>query len=125
MPVVYVVPEKEVSMRYRTEARGLLDILVEDEPYHYHIRADKFNYGYLGERPTNNKMENFTQLVGDMVSYATGAALNRGAVAIRDDGLEATFSYPNKHAFDEETVWLLYKFGQQRGKAWPWTNLGG
>ena len=123
VPIVYVVPEKEVSMRYRTEARGLLDILVEDEPYHYHIRADKFNYGYLGERQTNNQMENFSQLVGEMVSYATGAALNRGAVAIRDDGLEATFSYPSKHAFEEETIWLLYKFGQQRGGSWPWMNV--
>ena len=123
MPVVYVVPEKEVSIHYRAEARGVLDVLVEDEPYHYHIRADKFNYSYLGERQTNNQMENFTQLVGDIVSYATGAALNRGAVAIRDDGLEATFSYPSKHAFQEETIWLLYKFGQQRSRSWPWMNV--
>ena len=120
LPIMYVVPERDISIRYRREVRGLLDIFVQDEPYRYHIRADKFNYSYLGERQTRNKMENFAQLVRDMVSYAQGAALNRGAVAIRDDGIEATFSYPSRHAFEEETIWLLYKFGQHRGRAWPW-----
>ena len=123
LPATYVVPEREASIRYRSEARGLLDIVVRDEPYRYRIRADKFNYNYLGERQTNNKMENFTELVGDVVSYATGAALNRGAVAIRDEGLEAKFSYPSEHAFEEETIWLLYRFAQSRGRPWPWMNV--
>jgi len=116
----YLVPEKEVSIRYRQEVHGLLDIVVLDEPYRYHIRADKFNYNYLADRQTLNKMENFALLVADLTSYAQGAALNRGTVAIRDDGIEATFSYPSRHAFEEETIWLLYKFGQRRGRAWPW-----
>ena len=120
---MYAVPERDISIRYKTKSRGVLDVFVENEPYRYHIRAEKFNYSYLGERQSRNKMENFTQLVGDIVSYTTGAALNRGAVAIRDEGLKATFSYPSKHAFEEETIWLLYKFGQQRGRAWPWMNV--
>ena len=123
MPAVYVVPEKEVSIRYRRESRGLLDIIVQNEPYRYHIRAEKFNYGYLGERQSSKKMDNFVQLVGDMASYASEAALNRGAVAIRDDGGEATFSYPSKHAYEEESRWLLYKFGQYSGRVWPWMNV--
>ena len=123
MPIAYVVPEKDVTIRYRTESRGLLDILVQDEPFRYHIRAEKFNYNYLGERQSNDEMENFVQLVGDLASYASGAALNRGTVAIRDEGMEAAFSYPSKHAFDEETRWLLSKFGQHRGRAWPWMKL--
>jgi len=59
-------------------------------------------------------------LVGDMVGYAAGAALNRGAVAIREEGLEAKFAYPSKHAFEEETIWLLYRFAQAQGRRWPW-----
>ena len=105
---------------YRREVHGLLDIFVEDEPYLYHIRADEFNYEYLADRFSRNKLENFAQLVSDIVSYATGAALNRGAVAIRDDGIEATFSYPSRHGFEEETIWLLYKFAQSRECRWPW-----
>ena len=123
VPVVYVVPEKEVSIRYRRESRGLLDIIVQNEPYRYHIRAEKFNYDYLAERQSAKKMENFVQLVGDLASYASEAALNRGAVAIRDDGAEATFSYPSKHAYEEEARWLLYKFGQYSGRVWPWMNM--
>ena len=123
-PIAYVVPERELSIRYPREVRGLLDIFVEDEPYLYHIRADKFNFAYLGERQNrNNEMANFAQVVSDVTSYARGAALNRGAVAMRDDGTEATFSYPSRHAFEEETIGLLYRFGQRRGRAWPWMNV--
>ena len=117
------MPERELSIRYPREVRGLLDIFFQDEPYRYHIRADKFNYAYLGERQSRNNMENFAHLVGDLTSYVRGAALNRGAVAIRDDGLGSSFSYPSRHAFEEETIWLLYRFGQRRGRAWPWMNV--
>ena len=115
-------PEREVSIRYKRESRGLLDIFVDCQPYRYRIRADKFNFSYLGERRGRKSLENFVQLVNDLTSYARGAALNRGAVAIREDGLEATFAYPSRHAFEEETIWLLYKFGLSRGQPWPWMH---
>ena len=116
----YAAPDREISIRYKRESRGLLDVFINCEPYHYRIRADKFNFGCLGERISRKTMENFAQLVGDLIRYASGAALNRGAVAIREEGLEATFGYPSRHAFEEETIWLLYKFGLSRGRPWPW-----
>ena len=116
----YAAPDREVSIRYKRESRGLLDIFVDCEPYRYRIRADKFNFSYLGQRQSRKSLENFVQLVNDLTSYARGAALNRGAVAIREDGLEATFAYPSRHAFEEETIWLLYKFGLSRPRPWPW-----
>ena len=115
-----VAPEREVSIRYKQDSRGMLDIFVDCEPYRYRIRADKFSFSYLGERQSRKSLENFVQLVNDLTSYARGAALNRGAVAIREEGLEATFGYPSRHAFEEETIWLLYKFGLSRGRPWPW-----
>ncbi len=115
-----VAPEREISIRYKRESRGLLDIFVDCEPYRYRIRADKFNFSYLGQRRGRKSLENFVQLVNHLTSYARGAALNRGAVAIREDGLEATFAYPSRHAFEEETIWLLYKFGLSRPRPWPW-----
>ena len=117
-----VAPEREVSIRYKRESRGMLDIFVDCEPYRYRIRADKFNFSYLGERRGRKSLENFVQLVNDLTSYARGAALNRGAVAIREDGLEATFGYPSRHAFEEENIWLLYKFGLSRGRPWLWMD---
>ncbi len=118
-----VAPEREVSIRYKRESRGLLDIFVDCEPYRYRIRADKFNFSYLGQRRARKSLENFVQLVNDLTSYASCAALNRGAVAIQKEGLAATFGYPSRHAFEEETIWLLYKFGLSRGRSWPW--IGG
>ena len=117
-----VAPDRDLSIRYKRESYGLIDIFVEAEPYRYQIRADKFNYSYLGERRSRKKLENFAVLVGNMVSCAKGAALNRGAVAIRDEGLEASFAYPTRHAFEEESIWLLYKFGLRRGRSWPWID---
>jgi hypothetical protein len=116
----YAAPDRAISIRYKRESRGLLDVFINCEPYHYRIRADKFNFGGLGERISGKTMENFAQLVGDLTRYASGAALNRGAVAIREEGLEATFGYPSRHAFEEETIWLLYKLGLSRGRPWPW-----
>ena len=122
MPMVFLVPERDVSIRYKRESRGLLDIFMDCEPYRYRIWADKFNFSYLGQRRSRKKLENFVQLVEDFTRYASGAALNRGAVAIRDDGLEATFGYPSRHAFEEETVWLLYRLGLSRGQSWAWID---
>ncbi len=115
-----VAPDREASIRYKRQSRGLLDIFVDCEPYCYRIRADKFNFSYLGDRQSGKRLEDFAQLVGDCIRYAGGAALNRGAVAIREEGLEATFGYPSRHAFEEETIWVLYKFGLRRGRGWPW-----
>ncbi len=117
---MYAIPERDVSIRYKKVSHGLLDVILDCEPYRYRIVADKFNFSYLGERRSRKKLENFAQLVADMIIYAKGAALNRGAVAIREDGLEATFGYPSRHAFEEESIWLLYKFGLSRGRPWPW-----
>ena len=69
-------------------------------------------------------MENFVQLTADIIIYAKGAALNRGALAIGQEGPEATFAYPSKHAFEEETIWLLYKLGLSRNQPWPWMSAG-
>ncbi len=117
---MYAGPEREISIRYKRQSRGLLDIFVDCEPYRYRIWADKFNFAYLDQRISRKRIENVAQLVGDLTTYATAAALNRGAVAIRQDGLEATFAYPSRHAFEEETIWLLYKFGLSRPRPWSW-----
>ena len=122
LQAAYGAPERDVSIRYKTKSHGIVDVFVDCEPYYYRIVGDKFNYSYLGQRRSRKKLENFAMMVGDLVSGAQGAALNRGAVAIRDEGLEAKFAYPTRHAFEEETIWLLYKFGLVRGRAWPWMN---
>ena len=117
---MYAAPERDISIRYKTKSHGLLDVFVDCKPYYYRIWSDKFNYSYLGQQQSKNRLENFAAMVGDFTRYASGAALNRGAVAINTEGLDATFGYPTRHAFGEETIWLLYQFGLSRSQAWPW-----
>lgn len=116
------VPEQNLSIRYKQVTHGLLDIFTTCVPYRYRVMADKFNYSYLADRRSSDEMANFVSLVNDLMAHADRAALNRGAVAIREEGLNAAFNYPTEHAFEEETTWILYQFQQQRGRPWPWES---
>ncbi len=74
------VPESNLSIRYKKVTHGLLDIFTSCVPYRYRVMADKFNYNYLADRKCSDEITNFVSLTGDLLAYAQGVALNRGAV---------------------------------------------
>jgi hypothetical protein len=86
----------------------LLDVLLAEAPGRYRIDAEKFHFGYLGERRAPNRTKNYLQLVGACLQNATGAVLNRGAEELLNDPT-AVLQYRSEHAFEEETVWLLWR----------------
>jgi len=88
-------------------ARLLLELLVEADPPRYQAEARALQYTYLGARQAGTAAQNFVTLVRDLLGLAPGASLNRGAAAVAADP-PRTFSYPTRHAFEEETVWLLW-----------------
>jgi len=111
------VTEMEHKDKEEQNLRPVLEILLDVEPGRYHIAAEKFNYGYLGERLSSDRAQNYVSVVRDCLTYATGAVLNRGAQAVQDTG-RPIFQYPTKHAFEEETIWLLWRhFGAGRSEA--------
>jgi hypothetical protein len=104
VPIVrYDHKDKEVEATHLT-----LELFLDIEPGRYRIEADKFHFGYLGDRFNPNRAQNYLALAHDCVGCAAGAVLNRGAAAVRD-GNTPLLTYPSRHAFEEETVWLLWR----------------
>lgn len=95
------------NSRYAEKERQhlLLDVIVQG-PERYRADATKLNFAAMGSRLQPTAAANFGLLVTDLISRAAGAVLNQGAQALRD-GRE--FFYPNRHAFEEETIWQMWK----------------
>lgn len=86
----------------------LLDVLLAEAPGRYRIDAEKFNFAYLGDRMVRSREKNYLALVGDCIGCAGAAILNRGAAGICQQNA-TLLEYPSKHAFEEETQWLLWR----------------
>jgi len=102
-----VIDYKTVELR---QPRLLLELVLDGVATRYSIKADDsaaLLFQYLGGRRSKSVPENFTMLVRDLMQYAPRATVNRGAYYLRE-GAEELFSYPSKHAFYEEIVWLLW-----------------
>ena len=105
-------PHEEVVTETRTKEQLnfhlVLEIILTRAVLRYTVKADEFNFAGLGARKTADVPQNFALLVRDLAQFAPQAALNRGAVSLRDNTAEA-FSYPSKNAFVEEIVWMLWR----------------
>ena len=89
-------------------------VFLDVAPARLHIAAEKFNFAYLGDRRDLRRMQNYRSLVQDCLGNTTAAVLNRGAQRMSENP-DITFQYPSKHAFEEETIWLLWRhFGSGR-----------
>ena len=93
-----------------------LELFLDVAPARFHIEADRFNFGYLGDRLHDSRPHNYAALVHDCLTHATRAVLNRGAARHKADP-KRLVTYPSKHAFEEEIVWLLWRHfvAKQRG----------
>ncbi|HET6429922.1 MAG TPA: hypothetical protein VM389_03680 [Phycisphaerae bacterium] len=110
MPMV--IPE--FRDREYEAANMSLEILALDGPTRYHVQPDRFQYGYLGDRLQRTAARNFVLLVRDLMAMAPHASANRGAVLMQRDPPES-FAYPSRHAFEEETIWILWKAQRAAG----------
>jgi hypothetical protein len=108
------MPRVETKTDYSTRERSgdqmLLEIFVGQGALRYCGNGEKLLYHYLGERRTNEPLENFSMLVRDLAQHAPQAAVNRGAWYLREHS--EPFSYPSKNAFYEELTWLLWQLAK-------------
>lgn len=104
--------EDQLETREERNFHLLLEIVLTRAVMRYSITADRFDFSCLGDRMTRDIPRNFALLVQDVLSFAPGANVNRGAQAVRD-GASEWISYPSKNAFFEEITWLLWQM--QRG----------
>jgi len=108
------VTRAEHSEKEEQNHRFILELFLDVAPGRYHIAAEKFNFGYLGNRLHDRRVHNYVALVQDCLRYATDAVGNRGAEGQRQDPRKLT-KYPSKHAFEEEITWQLWRhFSSQR-----------
>lgn len=87
----------------------LLEIILAGGTIRYSLNSGKapFLFAHLGERRTNNVLQNFALLIQELLRGAPQACLNRGASRLRENDLN--FCYPGKTAFFHEIVWLLWQ----------------
>jgi len=109
---LYPYADRTVSTKEEQQSRLILEIYLDINPIRSHADSREFRYNYLGPRLLSGSAKNFSLLVTDLAKYATKASLNRGAQTISQDPTK-TFSYPSRHAFEEEIIWLLWKGGYQ------------
>ena len=102
-------PERYIEI---TEAEMLLEVFVDADPGRYRVNSRGFNYAYLSERRRGRYEDNFVLLVRDLMRLATRAGANRGAVGLTQEP-PRIFPYPNRRAFEDETIWLLWQGGRK------------
>ena len=94
--------------REETAAHLMLDLIPRDRAWRYCIVADDFSFGCLGSRVTRSLPRNFLLLIQELCAFAPHAGLNRGALAMGKQ-TDQLFTYPTKHAFQEEVTWMLWR----------------
>ncbi len=106
------VTRTDVTTREVQNFRLVLEIFLDEPLARCHVDAREFQYDYLGPRLQHGRAQNFSILVADLHAYAPAALLSRGAQSIIEDPTK-TFQYPSRHAFEEESIWLLWQAGRQ------------
>ena len=77
----------------------------------YSIWADEFDFDCLGDLLSDDRGLNFVTLIRSLANEAPNAGQNRGAYHACLEPPEL-FPYPNKAAFNEELIWMLWRIGQ-------------
>ena len=99
------------SSREEEHPHLLLDLYLRNGG-RYSLDADAFSYDCLGDRRTEDKALNFVALIQTLIQAAPNAGQNQGAYMACQDPPEL-FPFPSKAAFNEETIWMLWRIAQQ------------
>ncbi len=101
-------PAPEYVTRECQVPKLLLEVLPARAAMRLQIEGERFRFNYLGDRKQPELAENFALLVRDVMKFAPQAMVNRGAYCLRENA-SGIFEYPSKHAFHEETAWMLWQ----------------
>jgi hypothetical protein len=112
---LFAIPETQPTVEYsRKESADWFlraQIILQGGTAGYSIEAENFNFAPLGEGVTRDLAGNFCLLVRGLAAHAPQAVLGRGAASILSDPCEFGY-YPNKNAFHDEIVWMLWRARQ-------------
>src|SRR5262249_33456548 len=72
------------------------------------IEGENFDYGCLGSAMTQDIATNFCLLIHELAGKFSPSLLSRGVRSILADPPDFAY-YPNKDAFHNELIWLLWR----------------
>lgn len=109
-------PLKVVEAVHKTETGSqlILEFVLIDGGMRYEINAAQFPFKYVVDQPGFSTLQKFVWLVREIARHATRAILNQGTRDVRD-GIELVRGYPNRQAFTDEMIWLLWN-GARKGR---------
>jgi hypothetical protein len=116
--VVFPIVKHEIRVqRVEREAEQWVlraEILVPVVNQRFIIEAENFNYRCLGSAMTHDLSTNFCLLIRELARSYSPPLLSRGVTSILGDPPEFAY-YPNKDAFHNELVWLLWRATRVQG----------
>ena len=86
----------------------VLDIVTAEPTRRYRIEANRFDYGYLGDRKRANSAENLAMLIGDVMAARPAIATGPGVERLLA-GARKHERYRNARELDLEIAWLLWR----------------
>ena len=104
----FPVVVRDLEVKESRQASLMAEVFLNGHPNRYRILAKGFNYAYLGPEASLRSTDNFLRLLGDLLRFAPGATRNCGAEFLASNPPQ-TLPYPSRHAFEEESVWWLWK----------------
>lgn len=101
---------KEVTEK-KTSTRFFLDLIANGRAESIRIMGESFNYAFLGSRLGYNVMQNFTNLLNDMISNLPDVLMNQGAQAFQSGQMNKT-KYLEARYYASEMLWLRQLVGR-------------
>ncbi len=97
----------DLESKHSIKLNLMLEILLSCDPHRCCIEGNTFTYEYLGARRSNRTADNFVTFLRDIVRHCPNATRNRGLGLFLAEPPKA-MTYPSRHAFEQELVWLLW-----------------
>jgi hypothetical protein len=109
-PLMIPIVQHETRVQYiaRESEEWVLraEIMVVNQ--RFVIEGENFDYGCLGSAMTQDTATNFCLLVHELAGKFSPPLISRGVRSILADPPDFAY-YPNKDAFDNELLWLLWR----------------
>lgn len=97
-------------------SRLIVDLFLMNRTTRFSLEAGEFQFDCLGTAATEDTAANYLLLLQRLGQLLPDASLNQGAF-LACQTPAGMFSYPSKHAYQEELVWLLWRIGRLQAAA--------
>ena len=88
----------------------LMDVIIKNPIARFRVESKHFAYAELGEKMKLDTLDNFKELMGEIVSHAPQACLGKGVKTLLGKAEEVKkITFPSLEEFDRYNAWLAQK----------------